>query len=304
MTDTNEKLTARVVWKGVKEMLTKDGEELKQEDLMAICLPFFELTDYENEYEFRTELEKVQAEEAFTADCLKTFDRDLQLFCAVGYAPVKMAYMQSFTGLTPWGLLQLDEAQDRWVAAYKRLIETEHGLTAITQTRFDVCNWFAKWASPDAGDLATRRGKFFEEWDLWEKEAGGVYGEGEVLSIEKVKEFAPDTLKYQESYGACLALVMATDAWYADNDGDEEALAQWPIVQEAYDSDFNYAVKALQTMHGEGIGSRFFDAHMETFIPLIGECGRFQNISGLWAVSRLEEMFNTELPAEEVAVKN
>ena len=28
---------------------------------------------------------------------------------------------------------------------------------------------------------------------------------------------------------------MATDAWYQDNEGDAEALAQWPIDQELYE---------------------------------------------------------------------
>lgn len=305
MTDTNEtKHTAHLVLKGVRELLTKDGKELTNEDLLTLCQLFYELTDYENEDTFRTELEKVLEAEAFTEDCLRTFTRDAQKFCAVGFAPVKMAYMQSFTGVAPWNVMQLAQAQELWVATYKCLVETTYGLTIITQTRFDVCNWFAKWASPDAGDLATRCAKLIQEWDLWEKEAGGVNGDGKVLSVEAVREFAPDTLKYQEDYGACLALVMATDAWYAENKGDQEALALWPIVQEGYNSDFTFAVKALQRMHGEGIGTRFFDAHMETFIPLIGEVGRFQNINGLWAVSRLEEMLNTKLPAEEVAVNN
>ena len=304
MTDTDEKLTAAVVLRGVREMLTKDGEELTNEDLLTICQPFYEMTDYTDEAVFRKELEEVLEAEAFTADCLKTFTRDAQQFCAVGFAPVKMSYMQSFTGTVPWNVMQLDQAQDLWVAAYKRLVQTEHGLTIVTQTRAVVCNWFAKWKGNEGGDVSTFRNHLFEEWDAWEKEAGGVNGDGKDLSVEFAKSFAPDTVQYQQSYGGRLAMVMATDAWYADNEGDAEALTQWPINQELYDSDVAYVSKALQTMSTPEIGSRFFDALMETFIPLINQSARFKNITGMWAVRRLEELLNLEATEEPVAQTN
>lgn len=304
MTDNNEKLTATLVLKGVRELLTKDGKELTNEDLLTLCQPFYELTDYTDEDTFRKELEKVLEAEAFTEDCLKTFTRDAQQFCAVGFAPVKMAYMQSFTGVLPWNVMQLDQAQDVWVAAYKRLVETEYGLTLITQTRFLVCNWFAKWKGNEGGDFSTFRNHLFDEWDAWEREAGGVNGDGKELSVEFAKSFAPDTVQYQESYAGRLAMVMATDAWYQDNEGDAEALTHWPINQELYSSDVAYVSKAMKLMSTPEIGSRFFDALMETFIPLIGHTARFQNITGLWAVRRLEELLNLEATGEPVAQAN
>ena len=303
MTDTNEKLTAAVVLRGVREMLTKDGKELTNEDLLTICQPFFELTDYADEDAFRTELEKVLEEEALTADCIQTLNRDLQQFCSVGYAPVKMAYMEQFNRV--WGnLLLLDQAQDQWCAAYRRLVKTEWGAAVVTQTRFTVCNWFAKQGNPEAGDFDQRLAQMFSEWDAWELQAGGVFGKGERLTCDEVKDTLPSTYGYQERLGLVTAMVFATDSYLAEHAGDEAALAQWPIVQEYYDGDVAYVSKEFKYLTSDECKPPYFDAMLETLIPLIFHSGRFQNVDGMWVVSRIEELLNLELPTEEAVVKN
>ena len=265
-------------------------------------------TDYNDTAELKSDVVKanglIEDEEAFEAECIKTFNRDFQNFCAVGYAPVKMAYMQQFsTGI--WGnILLLDQAQDQWVAAYKRLVQTEWGLSVITQTRFLVCNWFARMGSPDAGDFDERRDVMFKEWDAWEVEAGGVDGDGKRLSIEVVGQILPNTLIHHEQMGVITAMVMATDSYYEEHKGDKEALAHWPIDQDIYGKDLAYIAKEMQWFNSEKCRAPLFDVLMETYIPLMFHSGRYQKVDGMWVVRRLQKLLEMELPTQEAAVKS
>ena len=299
---TTTKLTGRDLVKAANEFFADIPEDITEEQHAAYVLELIKLAGYTDKDEAMAELGKaiqeVQTSEAFTDDCLNTFNRDIQNFCALSWAPVKMTYMEGFTQTAPWGLMELVEARQQWSELYKRMVETQWGLCVVTQTRHVVCNWFAKWGNPDSGDFETRRSQLFEEWDEREKDAGGVDGDGKRLTVEVVPEFAPDTAKFQAHFAYVLAAVMATDSYLEDNKGDEEALAQWPIVEKAYNGDVNYVADCLQFITKKTTKPPYFDALLETFIPLISQSGRFKNINGLWAVRRLEELLETEVPEE------
>ncbi len=248
--------------------------------------------------EMRTELQQahqqflaLQERETLQEDCLATFHKDAQAFAAVAYAPVKMTYMEWFG--TPWDVLQLDEAQQVWVNTYQRLAQTEWGNGLINQTRTLVATWFAKHGNPEAGAFDERINLLLAEWDAWEVEAGGIPDENGAISNDCVDKIIPHTTNYNKHFGTYLALVMATDAYYAEHEGDAEALKLWNKEGTTYEKDVAYVVEQLNWLHN-GNNPAQFDAVMETFIPLISHTHRFQNIGGMWAVQRLQELLDLQ----------
>ena len=249
-------------------------------------------------YEMKVEIdqaykkyEAIKESEALTEDCLVTYNRDAQQFAAVAYAPVKMAYMKMFGD--PWNVIELDQAQQVWVNTYKRLARTEWGISVINQTRTIVATWFAKWGNPAAGDFDVRLAYLFAEWDAWESEAGGLPYRNGAISNDAINDLSPHTTDYNKRFGTCLAIVMATDAYYADNEGNEEALKIWPKYNTTYFQDVAYIVEQLNWLH-KGNNPALFDTVLDTFIPLINQTHRFQNISGMWAVERLQELLDLQ----------
>jgi hypothetical protein len=244
--------------------------------------------------EMRTELQQAhqeflafQEKETFQDDCLATFHKDAQTFAAVAYAPVKMTFMKWFG--TPFGVLELDEAQEVWVNTYKRLAQTEWGIQLINQTRTLVATWFARWGNPEAGTFDERTPLLLAEWDAWEKEAGGIPDENGAITNDCVDKIVPHTTDYNQKFGTYLAIVMATDAYYAENKGNAEALKVWPKEGTTYDKDVAYVAEQLTFLHKGNIPAQF-DVVMEAFIPLINHTHRFKNIGGMWAVQRLQEL--------------
>jgi len=244
------------------------------------------------------ELKEYEQEEALNEDCVATFHKDAQAFAAVAYAPVKMTYMGWF-GI-PFGVHHIDEAQRVWVKTYQRLARTVWGIGLINQTRTLVATWFAKHGNPEAGTIDERITLLLAEWDAWEVEAGGVPEKKGAITNDCVDTLIPHTTDYNKRFGTCLAAVMATDAYHADNKGNAEALKLWTKEGTTYEKDVAYVVEQLTWLH-KGNNPAEFDVVMDTFIPLISHTHRFQNIGGMWAVQRLQELL--ELQPEGVVAE-